>query len=174
MDYRNTRPWPAFSDCSSDGLARTRSAGSLFCEPSTQYVLLFLYWSSWSAPAWRYCRSFVSGNPNGTQEKARKDRRESDISGIDVALLAYNGWSLDLALPAPVDLEVKPNMVVEINKQYLPLRTDNRYRLGMWVALASIVMLFTALSSAYIVRAASANDCQSLPMPRILWLSSAL
>ncbi len=50
----------------------------------------------------------------------------------------------------------------------------NRYRLGMWVALASIVMLFTALSSAYIVRAASANDWQSLPMPRILWLSSAL
>ena len=50
----------------------------------------------------------------------------------------------------------------------------NRYRLGMWVALASIVMLFTALSSAYIVRAASANDWQPLPMPRILWLSSAL
>jgi len=29
------------------------------------------------------------------------------------------------------------------------------YRIGMWVAMASILMLFTALSSAYIVRAAS-------------------
>ena len=50
----------------------------------------------------------------------------------------------------------------------------NRYRIGMWVALASILMLFTALSSAYIVRAASANDWQPLTMPRILLLSTAL
>jgi cytochrome c oxidase subunit 3 len=44
----------------------------------------------------------------------------------------------------------------------------------MWVALASILMLFTALSSAYIVRAASANDWKPLQMPRILLLSTAL
>jgi cytochrome c oxidase subunit 3 len=44
----------------------------------------------------------------------------------------------------------------------------------MWLALASIVMLFTALSSAYIVRAASSSDWQPLAMPRILLLSSAL
>jgi cytochrome c oxidase subunit III len=50
----------------------------------------------------------------------------------------------------------------------------NRYRLGMWVALASILMLFTALSSAYIVRAASSSDWQPLAMPRILLLSSGL
>ena len=50
----------------------------------------------------------------------------------------------------------------------------NRYRIGMWVALASIVMMFTALSSAYIVRAASASDWQPLAMPRILLLSTAL
>src|SRR5678815_4235015 len=50
----------------------------------------------------------------------------------------------------------------------------NRYRLGMWVAMASILMLFTALSSAYIVRAASSSDWQPLAMPRILLLSSAL
>jgi cytochrome c oxidase subunit III len=50
----------------------------------------------------------------------------------------------------------------------------NRYRIGMWVALASILMMFTALSSAYIVRAASANDWQPLRMPRILLLSTAL
>ncbi len=33
----------------------------------------------------------------------------------------------------------------------------NRYRIGMWVAMASILMLFTALSSAYIVRAAASH-----------------
>ena len=64
-------------------------------------------------------------------------------------------------------------MVAEINKQYLP-SPGNRYRIGMWVAMASILMLFTALSSAYIVRAASANDWQPLRMPRVLLLSTAL
>src|SRR4029077_10134474 len=48
----------------------------------------------------------------------------------------------------------------------------NRYRIGMWVALAAILMMFTALSSAYIVRAASANDWVALPVPRVLWLST--
>ena len=65
-------------------------------------------------------------------------------------------------------------MVVEINKQYLPTSAANRYRLGTWVAMASILMLFTALSSAYIVRAASSSDWQPLAMPRILLLSSVL
>jgi cytochrome c oxidase subunit 3 len=81
---------------------------------------------------------------------------------------------LDLALRAPADLELTPIMVTEINKQYLPAAPENRYRLGMWVALASIVMLFTALSSAYIVRAASSSDWQPLMMPRLLFLSTAL
>jgi cytochrome c oxidase subunit 3 len=44
----------------------------------------------------------------------------------------------------------------------------------MWVALASILMMFTALTSAYIVRAGSSNDWQPLVMPRVLWLSTAL
>ena len=44
----------------------------------------------------------------------------------------------------------------------------------MWVGLASILMLFTALTSAYIVRAASSNDWKSLPMPRILLLSTTV
>jgi heme/copper-type cytochrome/quinol oxidase subunit 3 len=56
-----------------------------------------------------------------------------------------------------------------------PLRfSPDRYRIGVWVAVASIVMLFTALISAYIVRSASANDWQPLAMPRVLWLSTAL
>ena len=51
---------------------------------------------------------------------------------------------------------------------------DSRYRVGAWVIVASVSMLFTALSSAYIVRAASAPDWQALSMPRILWVSTAL
>ena len=48
-----------------------------------------------------------------------------------------------------------------------------RYRLGVWVGIASIVMLFTALASAYVVRSASANDWAPLQMPKVLWLSTA-
>src|SRR5688572_13602674 len=50
----------------------------------------------------------------------------------------------------------------------------NRYRIGMWVALASVTMMFTSLSSAYIVRANSSNDWASLPMPRVLIVSTLL
>jgi len=50
----------------------------------------------------------------------------------------------------------------------------NRYRIGMWVALASIAMMFTALSSAYIVRAGGAPDWVSITMPRVLLVSTAL
>ena len=56
-----------------------------------------------------------------------------------------------------------------------PLRySPARYRIGAWVAIASIVMLFTALASAYIVRSASGNDWQPIVMPKVLWLSTAL
>lgn len=51
---------------------------------------------------------------------------------------------------------------------------QERYRLGMWIALAAIVMMFTSLTSAYIVRAASSNDWRPIQMPRILLLSTAL
>lgn len=44
----------------------------------------------------------------------------------------------------------------------------------MWVGLASVTMMFTSLSSAYIVRSASANDWVSLPMPRVLLASTVL
>jgi len=50
----------------------------------------------------------------------------------------------------------------------------NRYRIGMWVGLASVTMMFTSLSSAYIVRASSASDWIALPMPRVLILSTVL
>src|SRR4051794_16514174 len=49
-----------------------------------------------------------------------------------------------------------------------------RYRIGAWVAIGSILMLFVALTSAYIVRSASSNDWHPIAMPKILWLSTAL
>jgi cytochrome c oxidase subunit 3 len=44
----------------------------------------------------------------------------------------------------------------------------------MWVALASIAMLFTALSSAYVVRSGSSNDWAKIAMPKVLLLSTGL
>jgi len=46
--------------------------------------------------------------------------------------------------------------------------------MGVWVGICSIVMLFTALTSSYIVRSASGNDWQPIVMPKVLWLSTAL
>ncbi|HKO96250.1 MAG TPA: cytochrome c oxidase subunit 3 [Pyrinomonadaceae bacterium] len=57
---------------------------------------------------------------------------------------------------------------------FSPEFSARRYRIGMWVAMAAILMMFTALTSAYIVRAASSNDWQPLTMPRVLLLSTAL
>src|SRR3989440_8194155 len=50
----------------------------------------------------------------------------------------------------------------------------DRYRIGVWVAIGSILMLFVALTSSYIVRSASSNDWQPIAMPKVLWLSTAL
>ncbi|HEY3580892.1 MAG TPA: cytochrome c oxidase subunit 3, partial [Pyrinomonadaceae bacterium] len=55
-----------------------------------------------------------------------------------------------------------------------PESQGNRYRIGMWVGLASVAMMFTSLSSAYIVRSASSNDWTPLPMPRVLLVSTVL
>ena len=52
--------------------------------------------------------------------------------------------------------------------------SPSRYRIGAWVAIASILMLFTALISSYIVRSASGNDWVPITMPKVLWLSTAL
>ena len=54
-----------------------------------------------------------------------------------------------------------------------------KYRIGMWVGLASILMLFIALTSAYIVRGVPAlgggqNDWLPLDMPPVLWLNTIL
>jgi cytochrome c oxidase subunit 3 len=52
--------------------------------------------------------------------------------------------------------------------------SSDRYRIGVWVAIGSILMLFVALASSYIVRSASGNDWQPIAMPKVLWLSTAL
>jgi cytochrome c oxidase subunit 3 len=52
--------------------------------------------------------------------------------------------------------------------------SPDRYRLGVWVGIGSILMLFVALTSSYIVRSASSNDWQPIAMPKVIWLSTAL
>src|ERR1041384_2570542 len=54
-----------------------------------------------------------------------------------------------------------------------------KYRIGMWVALASILMLFIALTSAYIVRGVPAlgggtDDWLPIDMPRVLWINTVI
>src|SRR2546429_1341244 len=56
-----------------------------------------------------------------------------------------------------------------------PLRfSPARYRIGVWVAISSILMLFVALSSSYIVSSASGDDWRPIVMPKVLWLSTAV
>jgi cytochrome c oxidase subunit III len=50
----------------------------------------------------------------------------------------------------------------------------NRYRIGMLVSLASIAMLFTSLSSAYIVRSGITYDWFPIAVPRVMFGSTAL
>lgn len=54
-----------------------------------------------------------------------------------------------------------------------PRESAHHYRIGMWVALASILMLFMALTSAYVFRAGT-TGWQPLMIPRMLWASTAL
>ena len=61
-----------------------------------------------------------------------------------------------------------------IAKQPVLAQPGSSFRTGAWVVIAGIVMLFTALTSAYIVRSASSNDWQPIAMPKVLWLSTAL
>jgi len=61
-----------------------------------------------------------------------------------------------------------------ITNQPVLIEPGRRFRTGAWVIIAGVVMLFTALTSAYIVRSASSNDWQPIAMPKVLWLSTAL
>jgi len=46
-------------------------------------------------------------------------------------------------------------------------------RVGMWMFLATVVLLFAAFSSAYIIRGAS-SDWRPIALPPILWLNTAI
>jgi cytochrome c oxidase subunit 3 len=51
--------------------------------------------------------------------------------------------------------------------------TPHHYRIGMWIAVASILMLFMALTSAYVFRAA-VSGWQDLRTPPLLWVSTGV
>ena len=46
-------------------------------------------------------------------------------------------------------------------------------QLGLWIFLATVTMLFAAFTSAYLVRSAG-SDWQTIPMPFILWVNTAV
>lgn len=46
-------------------------------------------------------------------------------------------------------------------------------RTGLYVLFASILMFFGALTSVLIIRAGSADDFHGVPIPRVLWFSTA-
>jgi cytochrome c oxidase subunit 3 len=52
--------------------------------------------------------------------------------------------------------------------------SERTYKLGMWVALVAILMFFVAFSSAYIVRQGFSDDWRPIPLPSILWLTTAM
>lgn len=54
-----------------------------------------------------------------------------------------------------------------------PAMRDHVLRLGMWMFVATVTMLFAAFSSAYIVRGAG-TDWKQLKLPGILWLNTAV
>jgi cytochrome c oxidase subunit III len=54
--------------------------------------------------------------------------------------------------------------------------SPDRYRIGVLVGIASILMMFTALASAYIVRSGlpGSVDWRSMPVPPFVWVSTVL
>lgn len=49
-----------------------------------------------------------------------------------------------------------------------------RYKLGVWIAIGGIVMLFAAFTSAMVVRKGISNDWRAIELPAILWASTAI
>ncbi|HLL70819.1 MAG TPA: cytochrome c oxidase subunit 3 [Pyrinomonadaceae bacterium] len=53
--------------------------------------------------------------------------------------------------------------------------TPQQYRIGMWLALSAILMMFAALSSAYVFRSTRTQQSwQLFAVPQMLWWSTAL
>jgi cytochrome c oxidase subunit 3 len=51
---------------------------------------------------------------------------------------------------------------------------ERTYRLGMWLALVAVVMLFAAFTSALVVRKGLGENWGSTPLPRLLWLNTVV
>ena len=51
---------------------------------------------------------------------------------------------------------------------------DRVYMTGIYIALGGIIMFFTALVSAWVVRRGLATDWQPLELPKIIWLNTAI
>jgi cytochrome c oxidase subunit III len=54
-----------------------------------------------------------------------------------------------------------------------PTLRDNQLRLGLWMFLATVTMLFAAFTSAYIVRR-SGSDWRHVALPPMLWLNTLI
>ena len=53
--------------------------------------------------------------------------------------------------------------------------TPQQYRIGMWLALSAILMMFAALSSAYVFRSTrTQQNWQLFAVPQMLWVSTLL
>ncbi len=55
-----------------------------------------------------------------------------------------------------------------------PPANPQKYRIAMWFIMASVLMLFMAFTSAYVIRQGLANDWQPLAIPTALWLSTVV
>jgi len=53
--------------------------------------------------------------------------------------------------------------------------TPQQYRIGMWLVLCAVLMMFAALSSAYVFRSTRTQQSwQAFSVPAMLWVSTAL
>ena len=48
------------------------------------------------------------------------------------------------------------------------------YKLGTWIGIGGIVMIFAAFTSAMVVRSGISNDWQAFELPAVLWLSTGI
>src|SRR5215510_7374424 len=53
------------------------------------------------------------------------------------------------------------------------LAREDQVRLGLWMFLATVTMLFAAFASAYVVRR-SGSDWRPVALPSILWWNTAI
>ncbi len=49
-----------------------------------------------------------------------------------------------------------------------------RYKLGVWIGIGGIVMLFAAFTSAMVVRSGLSEDWRAIELPHVLWFSTAV